>query len=438
MRKLVIVSIFLVLLASMVAAEDLLLGEFFPCTTNLECQELCSDTNETCYCHDSLQCALQDGEEVTLNITGTTTILEERLSFLETLQLYALDELETLGNDSTTSSQRLTAIEEQIALVQQQLVVSDLAQEEQQAAVDAVATGLAVLQEEVGETKATLAGVSEELTKEQKRSRALLIVVLALIVFLVALLLSFFITGKRVKRKVHPEIASYITQHIQQGKKYEHIRNSLVDAGWSDGDVQWAYKETMKQNYHNYKKNSSSSLDQRKVVAISVVSVLLLVAIILFVRGVSTGNAAYFNSVDSLDSAVSNHLRTSFSETPFYAALNQGTFCVQVVDGNQQVSYAIAKTEKGHVQRPAPRPCDADQRYDVAIKFLNWQSFAAVAETPTCEMFEKLNGRRKNMVILPSQLVLPGFTLNPAEDISPYCAALDLCLSPLEQARVGC
>ncbi|MEK6899995.1 MAG: hypothetical protein AABX05_02615, partial [Nanoarchaeota archaeon] len=114
----------------------------------------------------------------------------------------------------------------------------------------------------------------------------------------------------RKQKNINPEIINYITNNIKQGKKFSEIKQNLLKAGWSEEDVSWAYKQTVKQNYSSFKQGSSSvdqkdskvtkktvpgvTNDPKKMVSIAIVSVLLIAGVLLLLRGVSTGKAIEF------------------------------------------------------------------------------------------------------------------------------------------------
>jgi flagellar basal body-associated protein FliL len=438
----VLIIFFTILLAASVQAVDFPLDAL--CSTDDECS-FCEDTDEFCYCEfDEGICYLlaEDFDEYILDQevpSEEVTELKERINFLENLQLSTQEEINTLDTTATSVAQRLASVEQQYFLLQQDLVVKEQTEQILQTDIKTLSTGLATLQDNVVETQNELGNVETQLTKEQKRSKTLLILLISFIIFVVAVLLAVYMTQQPRKKRVHPELSQFITSHIQQGKKYGHIKNALVDAGWSENDAAWAYKETMRKNYSSYKQNSSTSAsDPKKVVSLLVIGIVLVLLIVLLLRGVSTGSAIYFDSAENFETAVQTHLQSSFTDNQFYPLVDFASVCVQVVDGEKTVSYVVTKTPVGHVVGPAITSCDADSRYDFAVKFLEWETFTTVANNQNCEILSSVNRREKNFIILPSQYVLPGFVLNPREDITPFCSALNVCLDAEELESIGC
>ena len=127
------------------------------------------------------------------------------------------------------------------------------------------------------------------------------VIVLALLVF--GFLARYIIGKKKPFGRVDEKIISYITSYIKQGLKYPHIKEKLMKAGWSEQEIQWAYKETIKNNYKKYKQGSSKGVksskpvqvgtDKKKMFTIAGVSILLIIGVLLILNG-TTGKAIFF------------------------------------------------------------------------------------------------------------------------------------------------
>ncbi len=137
-----------------------------------------------------------------------------------------------------------------------------------------VSTGLAGLQKNLDTTKDNLTEVAEDLEGTQSFNTFL-----AFMIFLVVVGIGagiyYGIKKGIFNNKVHPHVANYITNHIKQGKKFDHIKQNLVKAGWNAKDVHNAYKHTMKKNYRSYKKTQGP--DKKKVLIFSIIGIVIII-----------------------------------------------------------------------------------------------------------------------------------------------------------------
>ncbi len=403
-------------------------------------------TMESCYCNfESNTCFLRDNTTAANETAGAeTAALQQRLAELETRQA-------TVANVSLSQQGRIEAVEMATTALQQQIsqqttAVQDLQQrvgqleqaaQQTQQRQNTLATGLAGLQEGLGVTKEEVDNLEEGLAKEQSFTRLIKIVFFSLLAITVALVVIYFITNKRTQ-PVDPAVREYITSHIRKGHKFPEIKQHLLQAGWGSMDIEKAYKQTLQRNYQTYKQRStgkSSNNDTLKAVMISVFSVLLLVGAFFVFRGITAGKAvAIFQSEEELKASVSSLLDTLIDENEFYPLVTFASFCVEVHDGPHTAAFKVIKTPRGHLVQEAPTYCHADSSYDGAVMFSTWNSFNVVLRNMDCGTFERQHG---NYYVLPSKYVLPGFILNPAEDATPFCAALSQCLSAAQSEQIG-
>ena len=426
MHKKVIIILIFVLLSTFALADDPL--SFATCTSDDVCS-FCEETELSCYCNLDENICYVESESTTEPQVQQATLQEPQVT---------KEEIDSITTLTQSTARRISSLERSYAQLQEQEKQTEEQTAILESNIDSLATGLATIQNSLVETQSELEVVSTKLTRSQKRSKALLVILLSVIIFIVALLLSIFTTRKSPKRKLHPDLTKFITEHIKQGKKYTSIRDSLLNAGYSQEDAAFAYKETMRKNYSSYKKNVSPKTDSKKVLALIGIAIILVILVMFILKGATTGQAAHFSSDLALELAVEDSLRHNFSNNAFYANLPATSICVQVVDSTSQVSYVVTKLPEGHVVFDAQAPCDSEDSYDFALKFLTYQSFEHIAEEPNCFRFTNVNSRRNNLIILPSRYILPGFIKNPEESIEAFCPALELCLTSEQSLFLGC
>lgn len=133
-------------------------------------------------------------------------------------------------------------------------------------------------------------------------------------------------------------IHNFITQQIRVGKKFPQIKEELLNADWSQEEIEWAYKETTRKNYQEFlqkktpgfssimsteKKVSSrpssqpsSTSDKNKVMIVSLITVVLLVVGVFFLAKAS-GKAIYFEQwIAGSKNATSGEITYSVKCTP--------------------------------------------------------------------------------------------------------------------------
>ena len=175
------------------------------------------------------------------------------------------------------------------------------------------------------------------------------------------------------------------------------------------------------------------------MLALVSISAVIILALFLLLRGVSTGNAIYFQSEDELSQAVKEKVENNILNNQFYAKVSSLDLCLEVKDGENVVSYTLLKTPSSHYLEKAATNCDDDTSHDIAVKFTNWESFNTLAGNLTCDNILSANLGQKNVLILPSRLVLAGYKLNEAqkERAQSYCPVLKSCLLQSELDKIG-
>lgn len=488
--KLLVVGLGVLMLASFFAvAEPIDLED--PCVVDEDCG-LCDET-ECYYCNQETGTCFYDDSNVTGQITtgnqaktnttnqttgdgvskkeleevkeGVTALeatLEEKTSSIEEKTLSLEEQVSGLEASHAALEQKVTGLNTE---VQNLKVQQNQDQQAVNTKINTISTGMASLQKDVKNTSSALTVVQKDLDKEESFTSVVKYT------FFLLLLLGVAVAGMRYMNKqqkgspsegsegrnVEQQIVEYITKHIKLGKKFEHIKANLLKAGWLAEDIEWAYKQTMKQNYQNYlQKQGGSSAGasvarremresmptsgtgpaNKKVVMMVGFSILLILGVFLLIKGVTTGQAIHFVTQDQLDSAVKGGLEKGIASNSFYPLLSTANLCVQVDDGEKTVSYQIIKTAKRHVIKSLDTPCDHKTTYDFAVKFTNWESFDYLSTRLTCDTAEKIH-KNKGVYVLPSKFVLAGFTANTELSWRKFCPAIASCLTEDQMAEVG-
>ncbi|PIZ51797.1 hypothetical protein COY27_02380 [Candidatus Woesearchaeota archaeon CG_4_10_14_0_2_um_filter_33_13] len=280
---------------------------------------LCDLATETCYSQDTpviTQTIPTTITNTTNNITNvtatpvTSTVSTDTFNSQITQLKGQMQELTTKvnsleGSDQVTQ-QQLQGLNNDL----QSIAVSIQDIQSVKSDLNSISVGLAGLQEGLNQTSAELNTVEETLAKKAARNKMLLWMGFVFLLLIVMGGVSYYILSqKRPFGRVDPKVTSYISQYIKQGWKYPHIKEKLMQSGWSEEEIGWAYKETIKKNYQEYQKKSSPSekktigptgvgSDRNKVITIAVVSVLLVIGAILIING-TTGNAIFFQKFNT-------------------------------------------------------------------------------------------------------------------------------------------
>ncbi|MBI4980147.1 hypothetical protein HZC30_01150 [Candidatus Woesearchaeota archaeon] len=302
------------LVVVLVISTFVIAQEPFPCGTDEDC--IYNVDNES-YCDPtSLLCVPPPPEippEESLYAPPAPAIETSAITSLQlqidTLQI-SLDELSSqinlLGSDT---NYKLADIEAKLQSL------SDKLNALKSKDIPTFNTGLAMLQQDVNETSAELSSVQEELDRKGFVLYSFLVVVLLMVLGGVVYYL-WYKTGESKEVALPRSSYAYITKMIKQGKKFPHIKTELIKAGWSDEEIEQAYKETTKHNYQRFLQRSqpgtaakisaspssfshpktSSFNPQIKAVAIAVVCLILLGGGILLL-GNTVGKAIYFQKL---------------------------------------------------------------------------------------------------------------------------------------------
>ena len=319
------------------------------CSIDTDCAVTCSLVGAPeCYCLDN-ECYIIDGFEDTgltdslgqadgtvssaelgpslivsppsaVTTTAEVTELELQISLLE-------QKISSLETASASIGAQLADIASKISLLNSALTTIEAQQDQSKTTLESkistVATGLAGLQSSVEKAQQEL-GLLEENVSEKPGISKIVFFTIGIIILIAGSLAILYL----IEKIRHPgedlgqDIVSYITHHIKTGKKYNHIKQQLVDAGWSHEQVQDAYKKTTKSNYEQYLaslasgspvsslplsttapaspappslfsgQTSETNPAKVKLVIIAVFSVLLIAGTILFL-GSSAGQAIY-------------------------------------------------------------------------------------------------------------------------------------------------
>jgi len=281
-----------------------------------DCQIL-SDNGDNYYCEvESGYCFLEELEEdsAATNQANETSAevgqdagadqniqsLQESLDALQSGLAAANSNIGSLSKDIPGIKQELASIQASVNNIRSQISSVETQQ-------NSISVGLAGLQQNIDSTKATLESVENSLEERKGLTRFITIIVLVLVVIGAAGGTAFYMTTG--KPKISPDIVNYITGRIKSGSKYQQIKDELLRAGWSEEEIKWAYKETSKHNYGKFKgpavkrqdvkisgskQGPSFAYDHRKMIAITAVSLLLVLGSLLVLKGVSTGQAISF------------------------------------------------------------------------------------------------------------------------------------------------
>ena len=309
MKKIPLLVVVFVILLSASSFADVDTG--FPCSDG--CESL-DENGYTHYCnYDTGMCFLQQLEVVNESLPPEPAVpsitTEEKVVALEGSLALLQNTLSTLTSSTTLTNQEIAVIKNQLTILEADLAAlkSDLSLQ-----TNSVATGLAGLQQGVD-------AMQETLEQRQSLNRFITTALLVLLVLGVAGGIFYYVARKQ--KSISPEIVNYITSHIKQGKKLPQIKDGLRKAGWSEEDIDWAYQETVKQNYKQYKgaapeerkviaesavseraqstrtAGPSRAYDPKKMISVAVVSILLIVGILFVLRGVTTGKAIQFQKL---------------------------------------------------------------------------------------------------------------------------------------------
>jgi len=378
-----------------------------------------------------------------------------------------VDDIETSVNDMALSVDELTLTVEELN-TNVQLLSTDQYQLERdvEEQVNTVSTGLAVLQEDVKSTKTELESTQTDLegtkteikASEAKASffrTASIVIALGIIVGA----LGFFLRTHKQEEDIEltDEVRNFITGKIKLGMNEEKVVNALVKSGWKVHDAKWAFEHTTVHNYNKFlklqgktakdlPKHKPSPAHYQKIAVISIISVLVLGAMLLFVKQ-SVGFAVYYEGISSedLSSLVEERLEAAVELNSFYSLIDYAEICIQIEDSDDtSVAFEMLKTPYGHSMKEINTMCDENSKdYDFAVKFSNYNTFETLTGSMTCSGLESAHAvesgsvASRGMYILPSYYVGEGLEIVSGVDYSDYCAALSQCLSAADLALIG-
>lgn len=244
--------------------------------------------------------------------SGTATIASLQLQ-LNTLQA-SFEELrtriETLEADDVQIQSKLTQIESNMRTLS--VTLENIRSTE----INAVSTGLAGLQKDINVTSTQVNAIQQDIKTEVRSQILTYILVIILILAVCGGIIYYLYSGKWQRPKLTKEALAYITERVREGKKYSHIKEKLIQAGWPEKEIEWAYKEVMRHNYNKFlgkqlvKPASASSItaaapkvsaaalpdNRTKIIVIIGISIILILGV-LFALSRTSGQAIYFEKL---------------------------------------------------------------------------------------------------------------------------------------------
>src|SRR3989344_3030294 len=312
----VLVVLILVLASSVMADIDM----GIPCLTNEECSVYClaEDSND-CYCDTSEQSCYQFVAEIPVeeivdvnasaeadSTSGDLASLEALMADLESRVALLQNNILTLESDSAAMASELSSLTNTITALQQQVDSVNANFNVNQEELGRFSTGLAGMQEILNTTQSNLSAISQQVASGKAMTTVILVIFL-LLAIAAAVGIGYYVTNGKFGGvggiKIDSRVINYITRHIRQGKKYPHIKEQLMKAGWKDEHIEQAYKTTMKENYQQYLQRSGSQpagypagsgsarsvksvgYDQKKIFTIMAITAVLIIGIILVING---------------------------------------------------------------------------------------------------------------------------------------------------------
>src|SRR3989344_4116981 len=303
----VLVMLVLVLASSVIADIDM----GIPCLSDEECSLYClAEDPNGCYCDTFEQSCYQLVAEIPVEAivdvnasaeaastsTGLAS-LEALMADLESRVASLQNNILTLESDSAAMASELSSLTYSITTLQQQVDSVNANFNLNQEELNQFSTGLAGMQETLNITQSNLSMISKQVAREKAMTTVILVIFL-LLAIAAAVGIGYYVTNGKFggigKPKVDSRVLNYITSHIRKGKKYPHIKEQLMKAGWKDEHIEQAYKTTMKENYQQYLQRSGSQprvssrsvgYDQKKIFTIMAITAVLIIGIILVVNG---------------------------------------------------------------------------------------------------------------------------------------------------------
>ena len=291
-------------------------------------------------------------QNIPVNSTGyipSAVVIPTANPFSSNLELVKSD-VNVLKSSVNQIESNLETLSGELTGLQQQIneLSSTLGQSEQK--INTIATGMAGLQQDIQTTQENLTAVKGELAQEKSFSIFLKVFLFILLAAGVAFLFAYFMTGSKRQKKLTPQISTYISHHIRLGNPYNLVKEHLSKAGWKEGDIQWAYRETVKRNYQNYVQQNSigknnqkiktlqsfqkqkpfKDYDAKKIMVIVVVSLILMISVGLILNG-TVGKAFY---VSKLINTQTSEVTYAVECTPPHILTPEGDSCCLDLDNN--------------------------------------------------------------------------------------------------------
>lgn len=394
----------------------------------------------------------EDSYEDTTEIAAALSALEESVSDLEA-------SIEEISSEVDTLENSVADVETDIQLLGTEQYQLERDVEEQVNTIESqVSTGLAVLQEEIDTTQTELEGTQEEVESSVERAsffRTLSIVFVLLVIFGA---IGFFLrTHKIEEEKTIPKnVRNFITKQIKSGVPEGHIILALEKSGWPTHDAKWAFEQTTVHNYNDFldahgktkkavPKHKPSSEHYQKIAIVSILSIVILAALVFFVKQ-SVGFAVYYEGIssDELSDLALETLDLMIEQNSFYETIDYVDICLQITDDDAVASFRVLKTPYGHSIEEIDVHCVSNpEEYDFAVSFTSWNTFSSLVGSLTCTGIESAHAieegsiMSRGMYVLPSYYVASGFDIVEGVDYSDFCGALSLCLSDSDLALIG-
>lgn len=182
-------------------------------------------------------------------------------------------------------------------------------------------------------------------------------------------------------------------------------------------------------------------IDKKKVAIVSVAGIVLIVGLYFLVsKGILAGRAIYMvetMSTEEFTSTVEGIIYDKFAKNTFYPSMPPVELCIQVPKNSiESASFRVIKSYSIFKVKETAVPCDQNENFDFVVKFTSFEAFNMLSDNLDCESFREAHSN-KELYILPSRYVVPGFRIDPNKDYSKYCPVLSQCLSELELNLLG-
>ncbi len=336
-----------------------------PCPDVVDCEfdlgpeYYCNTVTATCFRTESIP-AISQGPSPTVPIS----VVNQSPMTLEIMVVGLQNDLATVKQDLHSLQGHLSQVDRNIQEIRQKTDVPS----ETSTLVSTLATGLAGIQQKVDIAGMEVSVLQENVAEERDFTQLIKYGFFTLLILAIAAGIIYYLNRDSGSvSEANPEIVHYITKHITEGKKFSFIKESLLRAGWGEGEIVRAYKETLRHNYQQYLQRkgglartgatgvrSPASLtsrpmesDKNKMISIAVVSVLLLIGVFFLLSGV-VGKAVFFQQtinnetreVGQLVQCTPPHILTPDGNS-CCTDLNANTICDETDERLQNISAAV-------------------------------------------------------------------------------------------------